>query len=260
VRARKQQREEQQKKYDRATSNRAPTKDAVAKLVATPLSKFDFKKESHHAKMNKMSSKMNDSFLNFGTDDWGCKNLGASKNSFDFNPAEMSRTSHADSNTKKGAGADSLTGKARTTHDPRWGTTTTSTSRPVVEDDAGIMNYHVDEWASDDDDDDFAKLAKLTHKKISKSSSTPALDKLKSRKSLEQPDQELLPKSRNSSTPGLDKLKIRNSSTSALDKLKSKSSSTPALDKLKSKKKKTAAGGGALLLEKPKKKKSATKK
>lgn len=183
---------------------------------------------------------MNDSFLNFGNDDWECQNLGASKSSLGFSAAAAavensfpipSGTTHSDFGGRGGGGssnnkADPLTGKSKTTHDTRWGATTTTSARPfTVAEDSSIMNYRVDEWASDDEDDNNI---------IVRSSSKNM---------------------KNNANGG-------GSSSTSRPATKNKSS-TPALDKLKSRKmeKKAAGGGaGAPSQEKPRKKKSATKK
>lgn len=143
----------------------ANSKEAKKVVAVTPLSKRDFRTDANKNSRNKIATtKMNDSFLNFGSDDWDCKNLGASKSTLLVQAEE------------------SLPGS--------FAATTTTGRLPVVPDNSSIMNYPVDEWVSDDDDDLDRKLAKLNNNKrlkngaASSSSSTPALDKLKSRTTL----------------------------------------------------------------------------
>lgn len=153
--------------------------NSTTKIVATPLSKKDFKP------LVKASS-MNDSFLSFGTDDWQCKTLGASKEgsqdfSFKPDPAMVavreetslgSSTSHSERvGQRSRAMADPLVGKSRTSHVSR----STAIPAPVSSSDSKIQNYRMDEWASDDEEDEKKDTASII-------SATPALDKLKSKK------------------------------------------------------------------------------
>jgi len=58
----------------------------------------------------------------------------------DKDAALLTKTSHSDSGGQRSKKVDPLAGKAKTSHEPR-----------SLEDDVSIMNYQVDEWATDDE-------------------------------------------------------------------------------------------------------------
>jgi hypothetical protein len=107
-------------------------------------------KETIAPPMSCGTSKMNDSFLNFEPIEWKTTAASSSSNKNSRRGEFLSKSAHGRQN-KTDALRSGASRRASTSHDRR---------DEISVDDSTIMSYHIDEWASDDEDEGQKKNSK----------------------------------------------------------------------------------------------------